>query len=147
MHLPSQLHRIVHLIPALAHLLFPLHAFPHSQWWRRAHALLTSSRTVQNGTQNFVFTSCVQPHAWSIRDLLVLLPCLSPDVTCLVQSSLCMLKQHFVCVGGCGRESYYHGWIVDVSHHSPLSSHCSCCTWQQSSVQGVPCGWSRVSRA
>ena len=44
MHPPSQLHRIVHLIPALAHLQFPLHAFPHPQWWRRAHALLSSSR-------------------------------------------------------------------------------------------------------
>ena len=99
MHPPSQIHRIVHLIPALAHLQFPLHDFPHPQWWRRAHALLASSRTVQNYTRSFVFTSCVQPHAEaSGTSWCRCLACLQM-LSCLVQSSLCMLKQHFRCGG------------------------------------------------
>ena len=100
MHTPSQLHRIVHLIPALAYLQFPLHAFPHPQWWGRAHTLLASSRTVQNG----------------IRDILVSLPCLSSDVTCLVHNWFCMLKQHFLYRGGgCVWSSHCH---VHCSMHS-----------------------------
>ena len=121
MHPPTQLHRIVHLIPALAHMQFPLHAFPHPQWWRRAHALLASSRTVQNGTQCFAFTSCVQSRMLLISVPLHNILVITKRVTACKWDSPTMSSQILVF---CVRETLSYHTIVRIWSRSILERSC-----------------------